>query len=243
MKRRGLTLIELLVAISIVVILAMAITRAYAAGLDHIQHAQATREVDEARLQFEDKLTKLLRSAVLSSNATDTSSFFIGESSGLGGGGTLGANADTLVFTAIGARPAGAYLASQDDFETNNQRFGPQGGMAEIQLSTTAVGDAGDKEGLFLREQRPADGDPTQGGMESLMTDQVRSISFEFYDGADWQPLWDTQTQQTPRLPAAIRVSYTLEGDDENQPRVLIVRLPTSDVTADNPVVQGGATQ
>jgi prepilin-type N-terminal cleavage/methylation domain-containing protein len=242
MRRRAFTLIELLVTIAIVGILSAAIARAFGAGVDYVERTEARRVEQEGRARFEDQLSALLRRAGLSTDATDTSSYFIASVSGGGGGGTLGGNADTIVFNVRGAPLSGAYLASSDDFETRNERFGPQGGTAEIQLSLTPVGEAGDREGLFIREQRPADGDPTQGGLESVFNDEIRSIGFEFWDGQEWQTTWDTQTQQEPRLPAAIRVSYTFEGDDSNQPRVLIVRLPTSDVTADDPVVEGAGT-
>ena len=44
-----------------------------------------------------------------------------------------------------------------------------------------------------------------------------------------------------PRLPSAIRVTYTLEGEDSS--RAMIVRIPLSDVTPENPagVGLGGA--
>jgi len=53
-----------------------------------------------------------------------------------------------------------------DDFETQQTLYGPVGGVSEISLSTTAVGDAGSHTGLFERRQTPSDGDPTQGGTE-----------------------------------------------------------------------------
>ena len=242
MRRRGVTLMELLVTVAIVGILSVGIANAFSAGLLYERNSQATREIEEGRIRFEDRLTTLIRSAVLSTDATDATSYFIGSESGQG---AMGGNSDTLQFITRGQRLPGALLASEDDFETLNHTYGPQGGTTEVQISITPVGDVTDQLGLFLREQRPADGDPTQGGLERNLDPSVRSIGFEFYDGSQWVPTWDSRADTQPRLPAAVRVSYTLDGEDENTPHVLVVRLPLSDVTADNPAVQsstpGGA--
>jgi prepilin-type N-terminal cleavage/methylation domain-containing protein len=235
MRSRGVTLLELLVTVAIVAVLAGGIANAFSAGLRYERNSQAAREVEESKIRFEDRLASLLRSAVLSADATDATSYFVGS---LAGDGGQNGSADTLQFITRGQKLPGALLASQDDFETINENFGPQGGTSEIQLSTTPVGDASDKQGLFLREQRPADGDPTQGGLENLLDASVRSIGFEFYDGTQWQQTWDSRTETQPRLPAAIRVSYTIDGEDANTPHVLVVRLPLSDVTADNAAIQ-----
>jgi hypothetical protein len=124
------------------------------------------------------------------------------------------------------------------DFETLNDQYGPQGGVAEIQLSLTPVGQpASSDTGLFLREQRPADSDSSQGGNESLLMPNVTTIQFEFFDGLQWQETWDTITSGSRRIPSAVRVTYQLTGED--QQRFIIVRLPFSDVTPTNPVTVG----
>ena len=87
--------------------------------------------------------------------------------------------------------------------------------------------------GVIIREQHPADGDNTQGGTESVLDPDVTSLTYEFFDGSDWQPTWST-SNGTKRLPAAVRVTYQVK--DEDSQRVLVIRLPNSDVTTDNPV-------
>lgn len=151
-------------------------------------------------------------------------------------------DADTLMFTVMG-RPLPGNVLSADpnnDFETDNQTYGPQGGIAEYAISMTPVGDSQGKTGVVLREQVPADQDATQGGWESIIEPDITNISFEFYDGNQWQSSWNTFAQTTRQLPAAIRVDYTMPG--EAQDRVFIVGLAYTTVTPNNPATTTGGT-
>jgi prepilin-type N-terminal cleavage/methylation domain-containing protein len=241
-KRAGITLIEMVVTMTIVVILSAGLTRAFVIGVNYETNLAAARERQEAQDKTDDRLTELFQRAYLSPDNTNTDTFFIGgtvEDSGIGS-----STADTVQFTISGGRPSSALLDSTDDFETLNQRYGPQGGVAEVSLSMTAVGDAGANTGLFLRTQRPSDSEPTQGGTEEVFDADITSISFEFWDGQAWQTSWSTQVGATKRLPAAVRITYSRTGEDDNSSHILVVRLPISDVTANNPADQtapGGA--
>jgi len=236
--RRGITLIEFLVAITIVAILMGAISRAFIVGLNYESSAAQARERNLVRDQFEENLRDLFRAAYLSQNQADTTTYFIGSN----GDDSLmnSSSSNSLTFTIQGQRLDGTLLASTDDFETVNQRYGPAGGITEIELSTTPVGDAGTNEGLFIRRQTPSDSEPTQGGTERVFDAQVNSISFEFWDGTTWQPTWSTQVGAVKRLPAAIRVTYTLTDDEEGADHIFTVRLPMCDVTANDPADQTG---
>lgn len=233
MKRRGLTLLELMVATAISAFIIVSVTGAYVTGINFEQGANRVRERDEAKILFESKVRSLISGAFLSATPTDTTSYFVASSNGTSTSG----GADTITFTTT-AEGINTSIASNtdDDFEALNQKFGPQGGLAEVSISTTAVGEPGTNVGLFLREQRPSDGDNTQGGFEHVLNADVASVGFEFYDGTQWRTEWDTTTSGTRRLPAAVRVTYTLNNDDVDH--VIVIRLPNSDVTADNPVTQ-----
>ena len=72
----------------------------------------------------------------------------------------------------------------------------------------------------------------------------MTQLGFEFYDGIEWVTVWDT-LNSTRRLPAAVRVSYTLSTDSEAQTHTFVVPLAASDVDADNPATAtstGGTT-
>jgi prepilin-type N-terminal cleavage/methylation domain-containing protein len=232
----GLTLLELLITVAIISVLMMGVSRAYVAGIDYDTRMRDGR-AEAARIQaFEDRMTELIKHAHLSEDANQTASYFIGSvGNGQDAQGTVtGGEADTLIFTVAGLRVRGSLLDATEEFEELNQKYGPQGGIAELAISTIPVGSAADRSGVFLREQRPADGDPTQGGYESLMQPGVESMKFEFFDGTQWQTSWDTREMTTKRLPAAVRVTYRLETEAND--RTLTVRVPASDVTVQNPV-------
>lgn len=244
MTRRGVTLIELLVVIAIIGILTIGITRAYTSSIDYDSRVRAGRSEAATVRAFEDQITSLLQHAELSSDTTVTSSFFIGS---MGNGvdpnqtSMAGGNADTIIFTVAGTRISSELLNSDDDFETQNKDHGPQGGVTEVDISMTPIGTPQNTGGVYLRQQRPADGDPTQGGYESRLNADVESIQFEFFDGTLWQQTWDTRSMTTQRLPSAVRVTYRLKGETDD--RIFVVNLPASDVTPLNPVTEGTTAQ
>lgn len=231
----GVTLIEVLVVVTLMAILTMALGYALTSGLD-IERAQAARRAQQDRtVAFEQRIATLLRGAKIIDDPDDLTTFFIGEQ--VGGDGELGC--DRLTFTTVAPTVSLAAQVSEDDFEEQQEAQGPVGGIAEVSLSTTAVGDPAGRTGVFERVQRPSDGDPTQGGMEGLISTRVEVIGFQFYDGTEWVNTWDTVTGPERRLPAAVRVSYRLRDAGENDVRSFLVALPTSDVTEQNPAVGG----
>ena len=258
--RRGVTLLELLISLTIVVVVTMAASRALITALSFDSKLKAGREVLTGQIRFEQQVTDLLHHAWLASNTTNKDSYFIGGTPSLtanapgltgalgnstpgastGSSGSSGGDPNTITFTAAGLRVPAALLASNDDFETNNQNFGPQGGIAEVSISTTPVGANGQgTSGVFQRVQKPADSDPTQGGNEELLSGTVTQLGFEFFDGNNWQTSWDSRSQTAPgRLPSAVKVTYRFSGD--NTDRVFIVQIPASDVTYADPVTVTG---
>jgi hypothetical protein len=219
---------ELLIVLAVIGMLAAGVSRAYITGIDYERSIRQGREDSDVYRRFEDRISKLLQHSFLSPDPNDTVTYFIG---GTGAGVT-----DTITFTVAGRRLSPALLNSQEDFESLNNEVGPQGGVAEISISPTAVGNAPNRDGLFMREQVPSDGDPSQGGYERVFAENVTDIEFEFFDGSQWQTTWDTQFQSQKRLPAAVRVTYRLDGDDDR--RIFVVRLPLSDVTPLNPLTE-----
>jgi type II secretory pathway pseudopilin PulG len=234
--RRGVTLIEMLLVVVTMAVILGATAGATVTAVNHQQRATASRTVRTRDALFEDRLRNLISGAYLSTVTTETSSFFVGGTGSGDDSSSLQSSGPQLIFTTVGERIPSELLESTDDFETLNERFGPRGGMVEVAISQTPVGNAPTQQGLFIRKQVPADGDLTQGGMESVLDADIDTINFEFWDGLQWITEWDTQSSNTPRLPAAVRITYRRQNEDQD--RFLIVRLRHSDVTPDNPLTQ-----
>ena len=248
MRRRGITLVEVLLAASISALIIAAAGSSYVNALRAAQGLSNGREAAARRFAFESEMRDVFAHAYLDPDTTNLNTYFVSgdavtapAGSGSTGNATSGGGGSGLVLTVLGRRLPDALLASTEDFETNNGNYGPVAGVTEIGLSTTPVGSpSGGVTGLFLRSQAPADADPTQGGTERLLLADAETVSFEFYDGAEWVATWDTTTQTTRRLPSAVRITYRLTDDTTD--RVLTVAVPTSDVTPDDPVAQEAAS-
>jgi Tfp pilus assembly protein PilE len=258
-RARGITLVELLIATVLMAMLLLAVARTYAIGINFDSRFLGKRDQLAKIHTFEDRLVSLIQHAELARTTTpaQVDSFFIGSvgdvpstaqgtgtpapastiTSSSSQGGSSSALSDTLIFTASSLRIPSLQLSSDDDFETQNQKYGPQGGITEFAISCTPFGTPPNGQtGCILRRQCPADDDPSQGGVESVFEPDVTSINFEFFDGTQYDPSWDTRTMTPARLPSCVRITYQLKG--ESNPRLLTVMLPNSDVTTANPITQ-----
>lgn len=262
-KRTGLTLLELLLALTFTALLATAMSFAYGSAFKASGRLSAAIEPNLQQVQIQQKITQFIQHAYLSSTTTDPNTYFTTNpisnpptTSGTNTSISAGSQSSTsssgssslsqyggsqeLVLTAIGLPIPAAYIHSSDDFQTLNQDFGPSSGLAEISLSLNAAGSANNQTGLFLRVQQPADSDPTQGGVESLLIPNCTDVSFQFFDGTQWDPTWDTVSQTTKQLPSAVKVTYSINNGD---PITFVVPVYTSNVTPQNPVTQTGSSQ
>lgn len=230
--KRGFTLIELMTALALSGIITIALSLAFSVATRAYRETPIPRQNFEAERGPEVQIRKLLETAFVSSDAADQSSYFIGQTADSGSNVGDSQGADQLTFTRIGGRIAGnAFNSAEENFDERNRTLGPIGGVTEVRISLTPFGDAGDRTGLFLRTQTPSDSDPEQGGFEELLSPEIAGISFEFFDGTDWQTSWDTRAGQRT-LPTAVRVSYTLrDQEDEDSTKTFIVRLKNAVLT------------
>ena len=234
-RRSGLTLIELLLVLVMTVLLVTALTFAFSAEINMQRLTNSRQTQTDHSNSMERQITQYLEGARLSAVTTDTTSYFQGTNDGAGS--DLGCDRITFTTTSPGI-PMVSMKNTEDDFETQHAANGPVGGLTEISLGTSPVGDAGDQVGLFQRLQHPSDSDPTQGGFESVLDPDIASIGFQFWDGLEWVQTWDT-TAGSRRLPQAVQVSYTLKNTTSNTPNVFVVPILASDVTAQNPYTGG----
>ncbi|MES1227943.1 MAG: prepilin-type N-terminal cleavage/methylation domain-containing protein, partial [Armatimonadota bacterium] len=151
MKRRGVTLIELLSALALTGFIVAALSAAFISAANFIVANPNSMTAKEAKKAQVDQLERYLSQAYLTPDATDSKCYFIASSQ-------TGASAgnDTLTFTTVGVRPDGRALTpnTNDTFEDLNSLIGPQGGIAEVSFSIQAVGEGGsNSSGLFMRVQ------------------------------------------------------------------------------------------
>lgn len=260
----GLTLLELLIALTFTALLTAAMTFAYGSAFQASSSLSAAIEPSLTQTQIQEKMAQYIQHAYLATSTTDPNTYFTtnpisnppttsGTNTSVSAGSQSGSTTSSgssamsqyggsqqLVLTAIGLPVPANYLHSNDDFQTLNNDFGPSSGLAEVSFSLTAAGSAGNQSGLFLRVQQPADSDPTQGGTERLLIPNCTDISFQFFDGTQWDPTWDTVSQTTKQLPSAVKVTYAISNGD---PITFVVPVYTSNVTPQNPVTQTGSSQ
>lgn len=232
----ALTLIEVLVAMGIGGIVVAASAVAFRAGVDHLFFSQRILAAEQSKSDWTSGMRQTIACALLSSDPNDTKSFFIASSDDASS--DLGAI--RLTFTSVYAALPGGSLDTSLTFDDVHDTYGPIGGLAEVSYSTVPIGDAGTSSGVFERIQRPVDADPLQGGLESLVSPDVSEIGFQFWDGVEWLTEWDSRSGSR-RLPAAVRVQYRLTSESIDQLHTFVIVIPTSDVTATNPMTQGAA--
>lgn len=236
---RGITLLELLAALVVAGMLVSSLAMAFSTSLRaYLRSPDALDRVDEDRA-LEKRLTNLISRAWVSSGDTDQTSYFIagnGDEQGIGSSDS----ASEITFTVLGEPISAPAMSAQDlTFEERNERFGPLGGVTEVRIGTSPIGDAGDATGMFLRRQTPSDEDPLQGGEEELLDSRISDLTFEFWDGQEWLGQWDTTTDER-RVPSAIKLTYTISEDDAERQRVLVIRLANSDISSAVPLGSGG---
>jgi prepilin-type N-terminal cleavage/methylation domain-containing protein len=236
MRRRGITLIELMTAMVLSGIVLVSLVSVFATSVQQQLTDGQAREAYETEASFEERVRKYLSHAYLNPDPANQTTFFHGRV--LNGASALGSDAaDELVFTTIGTGVTGAAANSTEtDFAARNQQFGPVGGTNEVSISMTPVGQGGDNQGVFLREQNPSDTDSEQGGYESIMDPDIETVSFEFYDGTDWLGEWDSDSNRS--LPRAVRINYTRSGDSDTVHTFVVRLVNEAPAVADQ---QGGA--
>jgi hypothetical protein len=244
---QGLTLLELLLTLTLSVFLSVVIVRAAGFEMEEQRSIDAQRASVDQSQTLERELTKtisgaLLDSSLIASDATATTAaattgpatFFqsVDEGSQADGGGE-----SRITFTTTMPVPLSAIDNQNDDWTTQQTNYGPVGGPVEVSIGITPIGSPPISEsGLFERIQHPSDSDPTQGGTERLLDPDVTSIGFQFWDGEEWEPSWDTTTMTAVHLPQAVQVTYRLKADIGNTDHVFVIPILSSDVNYNNPV-------
>jgi general secretion pathway protein J len=209
---RGLTLLEVLVAVSI---LALVSTLIYGA-FDGMSRAQTSiSRIDERYHQGRQALARMsreLQSAFLSTHqplqlaASVRTTVFVGTDSG---------SNDRIDFVSFSHQ---RLMRNAHESDQN-----------ELSYFLARDPDGQDKQDLVRREQKEIDLEPTRGGIVSILAEDALAFDVSYLDPTTgiWTDSWDTTQAagQYNRLPFEIRIRLVLRGTDPNRPLRLMTKV------------------
>jgi len=230
-KRRGLTLIEIVVALAI-----MALIGSISAGtlsssigaLDAMEEASGSTRTARIALR---RISRALELAYLTPNRTAVNTYqtvFVGKDEG---------DEDQLWF---------ASLSHQRKIRDSRECD-----QTEITLFTEEDPENSNTNVLYIREAPRIDQYPDQGGRPMPIARGVTRFDLRYLDGTtgEWKDEWDTGGSETPnRLPRAVQVVLELtskdpQGDDDDDtittPYVRTIMLALSDTQTRSAFARG----
>lgn len=219
--RRGITLIEVLVALGVLGLVASLVYGAFdamrrtRAGVDGASErffqgrsavSRMAREVQSAFLSLHRPLTNPgLQVSQTIFRGTD--------------GGRTG---DRLDFTSFSHRRLGFGSHESDQ---NELSYFVTSGSKERQAE-------GDREArdLARRESAVIDMEPTTGGVSQVLAENVLEFDLSYLDGAtgDWLDHWDSSAEQFERLPRYVRIELAIARSLPGPPYRFVTKVPIS---------------
>ena len=211
LSQSGFTLIEVILSLLLLVIMLGMVYGVLTATLnarERVEELMSTSDLGPSVLQI---MASDLRASVNLYNYIPNTVFFQGEDNGIG-------SADRLDF-----------VCSKDSWDEDRQTVS---GLTCVGYSSEASTAEFGTFRLFRREES-YDDTPLKGGKLVPLTDRVKSLDFQFYDGKDWQTSWDSK--QYSGIPKAIKIELHLllkqkQSDgrvtDVDEPYTTTVTLP-----------------
>jgi prepilin-type N-terminal cleavage/methylation domain-containing protein len=205
MKRRGFTLLELIVAMIIFTIVISAAYALFDAGRSVTSRAEFRSQLFQTARAALQTVEDDLRGAVMPSTPFDLG--FIGTS-----GGSDKEPLDKLEFVSVNRYTSAAYDVNT---VTTDKVWGID--MSKVYYSIEP--DTTKKAHGFVREC-PLELTPPNGPMHrdddvKELAGDVVFVHFRYFDGTDWQISWDST--QTGNLPKAVEVTVYVRGEWRNE--------------------------
>jgi general secretion pathway protein J len=204
-RMRGMTLIEVIIAISILAMISLLLYGAFD-SLSRGKRGEAMR-ADRSR-QGREAMSRIVRemsSAYLSLHAPLTQAQLTRRTAMIGERGTPG---DRIDFASFAHRRLDLGAAESD--------------QAEIGYFVAADPAAEGKNDLVRREQTPIDTDTRVGGNTQVLAEDIELFEIRYYDPTtgQWLESWDTtqSTGQFNRLPYEVKVTLVLKGIKDGDP-------------------------
>lgn len=198
-RQRGMTLIEVMVAVAILVMVAV-LVHGVIDSLSRGKKAEAMRadRVHAGREALQ-RIVRDLSSAYLSMHVPANQSLITGRTAFLGRNSSP---FDRVDFTAF------AHLRTERDAHESDQ--------AEVGYFARVDPDDPDKMDLVRREQTPIDYEPTRGGLVDVVAEDIELFDVRYFDPKTgvWGETWDSTqvTGQPSRLPLEVAITLVLKG-------------------------------
>lgn len=211
--RRGVTLLEVLVALTI---LALISTLIYGAFDGMSRSKESLGKINERHHQGRSALARIareLQSAFISAHepllvtASTRTTIFIGQDS---------RPADRIDFTSFSHRRL------RENAKESDQN--------EISYYDSRDPDVSGKTDLVRREDKVIDLEPEKGGVVNVVAEDIESFELQYYDpiSRDWTDTWDSSqpAAQFGRLPMFVKVSLEIKGPDPRKPILFQTKVP-----------------
>jgi general secretion pathway protein J len=201
----GFTLLEILIALVVFSIVLLAVNSIFygALRLRNKTNESVTRavEIDHALKVIKKDLANILPSGGTMTGSLQTESV-----------GGIGGASSPVLYTASGSIDQTSPFGNVQkvSYTVGSGGLGYSGGTSGNSRPVSSGG-GGDLYRNVSRNLLPQ----TQEDISSeLLLSGVQSLTFEFYDGRQWRPSWDSTTETTP-MPVAIKVQLIL-ADQSN---------------------------
>jgi len=209
LARRGLTLIEIMVAMAIMALIGSISAGTLATSIDALEIMEdAGGSSRSARIVMR-RITKSLELAYLTPNRTAVNTYrtvFVGKDEG---------DEDQIWFATLGHQ-----RKIRDSRECD---------QAEITLFMDDDPDDKDTKVLFMRESPRIDQYPDKGGRPMPLARGVSRFDLRYLDGTtgEWRDEWDTEGSETPgRLPRAVQIVIEITSKDPNGDEDDVITTP-----------------
>lgn len=220
--RRGITLIEVMVALGVLALIAALVYGAFEAmsrtraGIDGASERYHQGRTAISRISREIQASFLsLHRPMQNPGLQVSQTIFRGQNGGVG---------DRVDFTSFSHRRLGFGAHESDQNELSY---------------FVARGKTGDTLDLARRESKIIDMEPTTGGVVQIMAENIALFELSYLDGAtgDWKDTWDTtQVENFERLPRQVRVELHIYRHVPGPPYRFVTKVP---IAMQGPLVFG----
>lgn len=217
--RRGITLIEVLVALAILGLVASLVygsfdaMRRTRAGVDGASERffQGRSAISRMAREVQSSFLSMHR-PLLNPGLQVSQTIFRGTDGG--------ATGDRLDFTSFSHRRLG--FGSHESDQNELSYFVTTGSKAR-----QAEGDRSTRD-LARRESAVIDMEPTTGGVSQVLAEDIVEFDLSYLDGAtgDWLDHWDSSAEQFERLPRYVRIELAIARSLPGPPYRFVTKVP-----------------